>query len=81
MLAAAGVLGADALAAAQEFGASSRVDFRDYLTWKRHAGESVEGFPCPRGGENVPEPIAWALLAAGSLSLLRSRRPRRPRRR
>jgi hypothetical protein len=64
-----------------DFNGDGDVSFLDYLTWKRHAGESVEGFPCPRGGENVPEPIAWALLAAGSLSLLRSRRPRRPRRR
>ncbi len=62
-----------------DFNGDGEVSFLDYLTWKRHAGGSIDAFAWSPPGGGAPEPLSSLLLAAGSVMLLARGRPRRVR--
>ncbi len=63
-----GGFGGPAAWAEGDFNLDGGADYLDYLAWKRHCGQVAPG------GGTVPEPAALALLAAGTVALLRRRR-------
>jgi len=57
-----------------DFNGDGGMNSLDYLTWKSHAGEFIEGFSPHSKDPQAPEPGALSLLALGGLALLRRRR-------